>query len=278
MSVKSPRELFVLMLSNLRQGTERTTKVFEEISQAAQDADVKEALEARVFVSHNILSTLDQCFNKGNPLYCGFITRRTAIQGAYSAGSLEYINQSPVNSGGQRAKGIDLTTSYAEKVGPGTLSARLSYTHLLDAWNKPTDDADKDTSLSEVGNARNRWSLNLGYSSGPWAINTTTTFIGKSYLDDQFMSSMCNEFDEDDNCVVPARKEQGKVASKTYFDLQGSYKWGKAQFYLGVNNLFNTKAPPIISGLPGDVTGAETDAGTYDAIGRRYYVGVRYSF
>ena len=62
MSVKSPRELFVLMLSNLRQGTERTTKVFEEISQAAQDADVKEALEARVFVSHNILSTLDQCF------------------------------------------------------------------------------------------------------------------------------------------------------------------------------------------------------------------------
>jgi outer membrane receptor protein involved in Fe transport len=51
-----------------------------------------------------------------------------------------------------------------------------------------------------------------------------------------------------------------------------------AQFYAGVNNLFNTKAPPIISGLPGDVTGSETDAGTYDAIGRRYYVGMRYSF
>jgi len=227
--------------------------------------------------------TLDQCFNKGNPLYCSFITRRTGQQGAYSAGSLDLINQGPVNSGGQRAKGIDFTSSYAERIGSGTLTARLTWTHLLDAWNKPTDDADKDTSLGEVGNSRNRWALNLGYSSGPWAINTTTTFIGKAYLDDQFMNQLCNIdpsiTDPDaDNCTLPARKEQGKVASKVYFDLQGSYKFGKAEFYAGVNNMFNAKAPPIISGLPGDTTGAETDAGTYDAIGRRYYVGLRYSF
>jgi outer membrane receptor protein involved in Fe transport len=220
--------------------------------------------------------TLDQCFNKGNPLYCSFITRRTGVQGAYSAGSLEYINQAPVNSGGQKARGIDFTSSYAERVGPGMLSARLTWTHLLDAWNKPTDDADKDTSLGEVGNSKDRWMLNLGYASGPWAINTTTTYIGKAYLDDQFMNQLCNT-DAAGNCQ-PALKSQGKVAAKAYFDVQGSYKFGKAQFYAGVNNLFNTKAPPIISGLPGDTTGAETDAGTYDAIGRRYYVGMRYSF
>ncbi|MCE4553685.1 TonB-dependent receptor domain-containing protein [Roseateles cellulosilyticus] len=221
--------------------------------------------------------TLDQCFKQNNPLFCSFITRRTGVQGAYSAGSLEYINQGPVNSGGQKAKGIDLTAAYAERVGPGTLSSRLSYTYLLDAWNQPTDDdASRDTSLNEVGNSRNRWMLNLGYSSGPWSIDTTTTFIGTSYLDDQFMNQLCNT--DDAGKCQPARKEQGKVSSKTYFDLQGSYKWGKAQFYVGVNNLFNTKAPPIISGLPANVTGAETDAGTYDAIGRRYYVGARYSF
>jgi len=62
MPVKSPRELFVLMLSDLRQGTERTTKLFEEISHAAQDPDIKEALEARIFVSNKIQATLDQCF------------------------------------------------------------------------------------------------------------------------------------------------------------------------------------------------------------------------
>ena len=62
MPAKNPKELFVLMLSDLRQGTERTTRVFHELSEVAQDPDVKEALEARVFVSQNILDTLDQCF------------------------------------------------------------------------------------------------------------------------------------------------------------------------------------------------------------------------
>jgi ferritin-like metal-binding protein YciE len=51
-----------MLLSNVRQGTERTTKIFQEISQVAQNPDVKEALEARVFVSQRTLEKLDQCF------------------------------------------------------------------------------------------------------------------------------------------------------------------------------------------------------------------------
>ena len=222
--------------------------------------------------------TLDQCFNKGNQAYCQFITRRPSSNGAYSAGSLDLINQTPVNSGGEKMRGIDLTTSFADRVGPGTLSARLSWTHQFEAWNKPTDDADKDTFLGEVGNPKNKWTLNVGYSSGPWAVSTTTTFIGKSYLDDQFMNQLCNTDPNDPNACLPVSKEQGKISSKVYFDMQASYKFGKAQVYMGIDNVFNTKAPPIISGLPGDTTGAETDAGTYDAIGRRYQVGMRYSF
>jgi len=62
MSIRNPRELFVLMLSDLRQGTERTSKVFEDVSPMVQDPNIKEALEARVFLSHKVLSTLDQCF------------------------------------------------------------------------------------------------------------------------------------------------------------------------------------------------------------------------
>ena len=62
MAAKNPKEVFVQLLSNVRQGTERTTKVFQEISQIAQDPDIKEALEARVFVSDQILARLDECF------------------------------------------------------------------------------------------------------------------------------------------------------------------------------------------------------------------------
>jgi ferritin-like metal-binding protein YciE len=62
MTVKTPKDVFVQLLSHVRQGTEQTTKVFREMSQMAQDADIKEALEARVLISDQLLARLDQCF------------------------------------------------------------------------------------------------------------------------------------------------------------------------------------------------------------------------
>jgi ferritin-like metal-binding protein YciE len=63
MPVQNPKELFVQLLSGLRQGTEKSTKMYQEISKFAEDPDVvKEALEARAFVSEKVLATLDQCF------------------------------------------------------------------------------------------------------------------------------------------------------------------------------------------------------------------------
>ena len=62
MSVRNPKELFVRMLSDLYHGSERTTKIYEELSEVAQDSNVKEALQSRVFLQEKILSTLDRCF------------------------------------------------------------------------------------------------------------------------------------------------------------------------------------------------------------------------
>jgi len=62
MSVQNPKELFVQLLSSLRQGTERSTKFYQELGQFAEDSDIKEALEARAFVSQKVLATQDQCF------------------------------------------------------------------------------------------------------------------------------------------------------------------------------------------------------------------------
>ena len=62
MAIKNPKDIFVHLLSDIRQGTERTSKVFQEISQAAQNPEIKQALEARVFISGQLLAKLDQCF------------------------------------------------------------------------------------------------------------------------------------------------------------------------------------------------------------------------
>ena len=62
MAARSPKEVFVHLLSDVRNGTERSTTVFQEMAQMAQDPDVKEALEARVFITSQLLARLDQCF------------------------------------------------------------------------------------------------------------------------------------------------------------------------------------------------------------------------
>lgn len=62
MPVKTPKELFVMLLTDVRQGAEKAEKIYEEIGQLVQDPQVKEALQARSFVSGKVLATLDECF------------------------------------------------------------------------------------------------------------------------------------------------------------------------------------------------------------------------
>lgn len=51
-----------MLLSDLRQGAERSAKIYEELGQAAQNPEIKEALDAREFISSQILTRLDECF------------------------------------------------------------------------------------------------------------------------------------------------------------------------------------------------------------------------
>ena len=62
MAIKDPKELFVYLLSSVRQGAEHATSIYQEMSRLAEKPEVKEALEARAFVSEKVLSTLDECF------------------------------------------------------------------------------------------------------------------------------------------------------------------------------------------------------------------------
>ena len=62
MPIKDPKEVFTLLLSDVSNSTERATKAYEEISQAAQDPDIKEILQSRALISNQILAKLDECF------------------------------------------------------------------------------------------------------------------------------------------------------------------------------------------------------------------------
>lgn len=62
MPITSAKELIISMLSELRHYAERSQKIYEELGSAAQNPQIKEALDARGMISSQVLSRLDQCF------------------------------------------------------------------------------------------------------------------------------------------------------------------------------------------------------------------------
>ena len=62
MPARTPREVFLVLLSNVRNRTERQSEIYQEIGKHAEEPEVKEAIQARAFVSKQILAKLDECF------------------------------------------------------------------------------------------------------------------------------------------------------------------------------------------------------------------------
>ena len=62
MPVRNPKELFVLVLSHARYGTERSTSIYKDLSEVAQTPEIQQALLARAFVSQQDLEKMDEAF------------------------------------------------------------------------------------------------------------------------------------------------------------------------------------------------------------------------
>lgn len=62
MAAKDSKEMFLMLLSDVRRSTERATNIYREIGEMAQDPQVKEALESRAFIADRTLEKLDECF------------------------------------------------------------------------------------------------------------------------------------------------------------------------------------------------------------------------
>lgn len=227
--------------------------------------------------------TLKNCYG-GDATMCGFITRRPAAIGVNSAGSLSYIDSAVSNSGGLSTEGIDVTGSWVDNVGPGRLNARVAYTYVKSNDTRALPNAEIDPSAGEVGAAKHKSSIILGYRIGAFNLVSNTQTISRSCIDDQYLANLRTAPDVPASPGVPAVPGpkaaacSASVKAKVYNDFQLSYQLKKqVELYVGLDNAFDTKAPLIPSGVPGNNTGVETNAGSYDPIGRRWYAGVRVS-
>ncbi len=215
---------------------------------------------------------LDQCYNESNATACDLITRRPALTATNSAGSIEFINDFAVNAAKLEAQGIDVTVNWFTPVNvfntDGRVSFNLAYTHLLQNDYTPLAGATVDRADGEIGTATDRFTGTLGYSNDKFKWSLTGTYISKSYEDDV---SWCAAFEAAPRCV--------SVPAEFYLDTQLAFTpVEKFEFYFGVDNLLDNKAPNILSNTTFNITGSDTAADVYDIFGRRYYAGVRFRF
>lgn len=225
-----------------------------------------------VIATYGRTTILNQCYNTGNPTFCDLITRRPTDTSTNSAGSIEFVNDFAVNGATLKTQGLDVTASWFTPVHffntEGAVNLSVSYNHLFQYDYTALKGTPADPQDGEIGTAGDRFTTTLGYSSDRFKWSFTGTFIGKSYEDDQ---SYCASLDLAPKCV--------SVPAIFYLDTQASFVPAeKFEFYVGVDNLLNTKAPNILSGSVYNITGSNTAADVYDIFGRRYYAGVRFHF
>ena len=62
MPIKNPKEVFVMLLSDIHNSVARETAAYRELNQLVQDPHIKAAIEARIFLTENSTNTLNEVF------------------------------------------------------------------------------------------------------------------------------------------------------------------------------------------------------------------------
>jgi iron complex outermembrane receptor protein len=232
----------------------------------------------RIKVTNAILlppaqTILNLCYQDNSPAACALIIRSPTALGSISSGAIRFVNASSINAQVLHREGIDTVLQYRTGLGsfmgsPLNLNARIAYTHMLKGFNVDTPGEEPNRIAGEIGNPKDKFNATLAFDNRLWGLSFNGTYIGKSYEDDQLLKA--------DGLDTKA------ISIKPIFYLDGQIRFTPVknyEFYVGADNLFNTKAPVILTGASAfNTTGSNTDENVYDVFGRRYYAGVRLRF
>jgi outer membrane receptor protein involved in Fe transport len=204
-----------------------------------------------------------------------------------ATGETQQIAVNYSNLGRVETSGFDVQVDWGvafDDVGiplPGSLSINSNFTYLLrfattaDQFVIPLTDYAGTTgpNAGEVGTQAGsyRWKLftRLDYNVGPFGIGLQWRHLPAI---------------DHISTVTTANSTITGAPAYDLFNLSGRYAVNdNLNLRVGVDNLFD-EAPPLIgqdlSVVPGDgrLSGGRFDAGNYDVLGRRYYVGVNVEF
>jgi len=156
---------------------------------------------------------------------------------------------------------------WRKDIGPGNLFLNLVVNYLNEYSTQDTPTApfrDSVGTLDQGGQFEYRIFANLTYSAGDWSVGTRLRHLPSA--DDQ--SAVQN----------PATGIIG-VDSYSLVDVFGSYRINdQLNLRAGIDNLFDPD-PEVVGENPGFTNAiSTTNAGFYDILGRRYWLGINFGF
>jgi len=215
-------------------------------------------------------SIIDGCFNVAAPentTFCSFITRFTpgVPEPIPGAGNIKFVDQAQLNVGTFRSTGIDATLDYStpmDSIFPGaggTLNVNIVYSYLIRLEQETIlgTGTELDVFDGVVYASKHRTNMQITYDDGPLTINYSLRLIGAA---DGIFGK-----DADDLFSF--------LDMEIYHDIQVRYRFGNAEVYAGMQNIFNNFARLIPPGY-GSVTGCNSFCDMYDAFGRTLQAGV----
>jgi outer membrane receptor protein involved in Fe transport len=219
---------------------------------------------------------VDRCFNRdgtSNPgyavanFYCDLITRDA------SSGNINLVKALSLNLATYKTSGIDLQVDWSFALGDVGLpdgagrirvNSAATYTQSFDVGSfpgSPVVNYAGSTGNQALSNdlSHPRWKAvtSLTYSVGPFAIGTHWRYISAM----KYFAKVTDPTD-----TTP------DVPAYSYFDVDAHWKISKTELSAGITNV-SDKQPPAIAGAS-----LNTDAGTYDIIGRAYFVSLKQKF
>lgn len=217
------------------------------------DIDIKDAI--RAIPGSTKLAVCYATPNRAHP-FCGDFTRSTLT------GEVTYLSAQPINTGREQMNGLDLGLVYDRNVGGIGLTVDLNVTYLNKYVVMPFPGGAPIQFDGHIGGGNGGYAKWRGYGvitgrKDGFSATWSTQWIGKA-----------TDFN------AAATDIGYRAPNVFYHNAQLAYEINeRTRFQIGVDNLFDRKAPYIKS-----FTDANTDTMTYDLLGRRFYVGFRTGF
>lgn len=191
---------------------------------------------------------------------------------------VETVNAQLLNVAGLKTEGIDVNVQYSKALGltaDDHFTAGIFYTYLIALEKQAFLGAPIEENRGQLDSDgrlgagfKHKATARMSYETGPVTLSWQGTYLGK--IQDTLGGYGDAELDA-----------LNSVGAKFYNDMQLRYAIGddkKFEFYVGMDNMFDVRAPFLPSGFASSIPGTETAADTYDPFGRRVYAGFQARF